>query len=68
MDNSYAPVYPNSTGTTNRGLTKREHFAGLAMQTIIGLSGSRSNVKIAEHSVIIADALLAELDKGNRNG
>jgi hypothetical protein len=41
------------------GLTKREYFAGLAMQSCLS-TGKGSN---AEDWVRIADALLAELDK-----
>ena len=46
------------------GLTKREYFAGLAMQGL--LSGNRllmSNAAV--EAVKIADSLLAELEKGN---
>ena len=42
------------------GLTKREHFAGLAMQ---GLLASGSYTDLIHCSVSYADALLAELDK-----
>ena len=43
------------------GLTKREHFAGMAMQT---LCRSYEAPKLAaEHAVKFADALLAELEK-----
>lgn len=48
-----------------QGLTKREHFAGLAMQGIINkfafVKGQEDD--IAEISVMVADALLAELEK-----
>lgn len=46
------------------GLTKREHFAGLAMQGL--LSGPDMNVEpqiVAKVSVRFADALIAELAK-----
>jgi hypothetical protein len=60
------------------GLTKREHFAGLAMQGLLANSGGviQSNSQsgfgwcncddsqLAELSVTCADALLAALDKG----
>lgn len=51
------------------GLTKREHFASLAMQSLISLS---DNVEldylkivktVSKASVIFADALLKELEK-----
>jgi hypothetical protein len=49
------------------GLTKREHFAAMAMQGIIGsgnLVGQDVNkAKVAQHAIEYADALLAELDK-----
>lgn len=57
---------------SNVGLTKREHFAGLAMQAYISgnaaWSGgdsyvSVSHVEAAAEAVHYADALLAELDK-----
>jgi hypothetical protein len=44
------------------GITKREYFAGLAMQALI--SGNSTHFSdIPEKSVIFADALLLELDK-----
>ena len=52
-----------------KGLTKREYFAGLAMQGILNdpqpISNSiNDNVRLtAEHSVKYADALLEELSK-----
>jgi hypothetical protein len=52
------------------GLTKREYFAGLAMQGIIastqkiGLETNEKHIKIiSKKSVMYADALLAELKK-----
>ena len=51
------------------GLTKREHFAGLAMQgllanqLIIDDVSQNSKKWIAEKSISLANALLAELDK-----
>jgi hypothetical protein len=51
------------------GLTKREYFAGLAMQGILasnteGLAIGRIDIKgYAEMSIMAADALLAELEK-----
>ena len=52
-----------------KGVTKREYFAGLAMQ---GLLASNRNFTIfdtplAEESVIIADRLLQELEKIKSN-
>jgi hypothetical protein len=47
-----------------RGLTKREYFAGLAMQAFIPQSTGRINFKhLSEASIQAADALLEELEK-----
>jgi hypothetical protein len=49
-----------------KGLTKREYFAGLAMQGLLASVSYASNYKdgaIVSQSVKIADALLKELDK-----
>ena len=58
--------FPTSDGYLDerlaQGLTKREHFAGLAMQSLINGGESRF-VTIAKSSLKAADALLAELDK-----
>ena len=61
------PTTPNSSdpewaAAVTGGLTKREHFAGLAMQSLINGGESRF-VTIAKSSLKAADALLAELDK-----
>lgn len=48
------------------GLTKREYFAGLAMQSYVNnlySSGIRTLEDAAKRSVQMADALLAELEK-----
>lgn len=56
-----------NVGYSSKGLTKREHFAGLAMQGI--LSGGLQNVwgldaeDVAVKAVSLADALLKELEK-----
>jgi hypothetical protein len=59
------PQFENS-GLQITGLTKREHFAGLAMQ---GCRARGSDYlrwsDLAKDAVEIADALLAELDKSN---
>ena len=49
----------------HQGLTKREHFAGLAMQGLITLKGSdcQDSDITAKQCVRMADALLKELDK-----
>ena len=61
-------IFETDAGTTHemfRGLTKREHFAGLAMQGYIaaGSHGMPTYQEIAVFAVETADALLAELDK-----
>jgi hypothetical protein len=60
-------------GEHQRGLTKREYFAGLAMQGLLTRVPERDNnkvdlgilesIRIVEESVLIADALLKELEK-----
>jgi hypothetical protein len=51
------------------GLTKREHFAGLAMQGLCHAIDSQGTwahdaETVADAAVTYADALLAQLDKG----
>lgn len=48
---------------SNNGLTKREYFAGLAMQGLCVNDGFPTNEKLACAAVVIADALLEELSK-----
>lgn len=57
-----------SEGVVSCGLTKRELFAGLAMQGLLGSDLAlkalvNAQVQVARHAVVIADALLAELAK-----
>jgi hypothetical protein len=73
MENGKQPIsatltYNEVSGQPNGhllGLTKREYFAGLAMQGIMANQNltSTENDTIAKWSVEIADALLAELEK-----
>lgn len=54
-----------SEGNFN-GLTKREHFASMAMQGLISdqtYLRPNNGVEIAQRAVEIADALIAELNK-----
>lgn len=65
-DNLIDPGYSNNTQLIclNNGLTKREYFAGLAMQGILANSGL-NNIKeenVAEISVLCADKILEELE------
>jgi len=64
MRNGEQPIVDNQF-EDNKGLTKREYFAGLAM---IGLHSLKDAIcltqeDIAELSVKQADAVLAELEK-----
>ncbi len=54
---------PHLLELTHGGLTKREHFAALAMQGLLGQGGYRRPAVIAEDAVSAADALLAELER-----
>lgn len=46
------------------GLTKREYFAGLAMQGLCSHSGDYHQPEhLAQDAIMYADALLAELEK-----
>jgi hypothetical protein len=73
MDNKDMPAMPNTNPETyptpcpinyGHGLTKREHFAGLAMQAIIaaGNIGMPSG-PLSAMAVKYAESILAELDK-----
>jgi hypothetical protein len=77
MDNKDMPAMPNTNPETyptpcpinyGHGLTKREHFAGLAMQAIIaaGNIGMPSG-PLSAMAVKYAESILAELDKVNQN-
>ena len=56
--------YPLNNEPT--GLTKREHFAGLAMQGLLAQSdGPRSVKEMAFESLAVADALLKALEVGD---
>jgi hypothetical protein len=68
MNNSDMPAMPLGKDGSFKdaiGLTKREHFAGLAMQGLITLKGAdcRDTDITAVQCVRMADSLLAELDK-----
>jgi hypothetical protein len=76
MENGEQGAFPKrADGAPQTGLTKREYFAGLAMQGMLAnLNGAmmKGGTKtlhpdhIAEMSVIHADAVLRELDKPNQ--
>ncbi len=70
MKNSYMPAMPvmdESDYGQHYGLTKREHFAGLAMQGLMARDDFCMDEdvisKMALWSTQCADALLAELEK-----
>ena len=56
------PAYPAS-GMVGRGLTIREHFAGLAMQGLLA-AGRMGGSVVAQEALIYADALIAALNQG----
>lgn len=49
----------------HNGLTKREYFAGLAMQGLLAMGPRCQGAPedMAAHAAVCADALLAELEK-----
>jgi hypothetical protein len=60
MKNGKQPILDNQF-EDNKGLTKREYFAGLAMQ---GMAMSDLKFEDMAHDAVkMADALLAELEK-----
>ena len=67
MENGKQGTFPKrADGAPQTGLTKREYFAGLAMQAI----SSKENydidydfIRTARKSIKLADSLLKELDK-----
>ena len=65
MKNGKQPILDNQF-EDNKGLTKREYFAGLAMQGML-TDHTNSYEPIPYDAVRMADALLAELDKPKSN-
>lgn len=61
------PAYPviaeNGLGHISDGMSKREAFAMAAMQGMIGSGTVFGLDKVATVSVVMADALIAELEK-----
>lgn len=55
------PAFPTETHAILDGLTKREYFAGLAMQGLC--ADTNYDGDVAASSVKLADALIAELNK-----
>ena len=68
--NQDLPIYPqtidmgNDSSISYFGLTKREYFAGLAMQGLVAKYGASNSDEItAKASLEFADELLNQLDK-----
>tara|TARA_R110000782_G_scaffold61049_5_gene125914 strand:- start:469 stop:681 length:213 start_codon:yes stop_codon:yes gene_type:complete len=66
MNNSDMPAMPVSGDmrydTTYSGLTKREHFAGLAMQGLLSHNGNKDADVCASFALEFAHALLKALE------
>ena len=69
MKNSDMPAMPHTEydkdGNLPAGLTKREYFSGLAMQSILAADTEQSytSESIAREAIQVADALLAALEQ-----
>jgi hypothetical protein len=67
MPSGSDPAFPVGSGNTGYlgsvGLTKREWFAGMAMQGLLANPSAFADRNIVEQSRGLADALLAELAK-----
>jgi hypothetical protein len=71
MKNGKKPAFQTSIGMgnsemENMGLTKREYFAGLAMQGLATKKPSDHEddiTRIVRTSILLSDALLEELEK-----
>ena len=65
--NRNEPAFPLGKGVAISecfyGLTKREHFAGLAMASLAGSEPDRKAEFVVKQAVDLADALIAELNK-----
>ena len=63
-DAQLALLTANGAQVDIAGLTKREYFAGLAMQALAGSAAEYTRFsEMAADAVVIADALLAELER-----
>lgn len=59
------PAGPTSFDSVRDGMSLRAHFAGQAMQGLLTDGWSNNHaVDVAKQSVALADALIAELKKG----
>ena len=67
MDNGERPAFPiKCNNIVYAGITKREHFAGLAMQGLLANPEFREwdSIRIVKESIVTADELLKQLDNG----
>jgi len=72
MENKKQPIHPIQTRDNSQiiGLTKREYFAGLAMQGLLANSQTSlykigySPENVSRASIQMADELLKQLDNG----
>jgi len=73
MKNADLPAMPTKhdsehfqhSNTYTTGLTKREHFAGLAIQSLLNIHANTGEIdgrKLLRSAVEVADALLAALE------
>lgn len=60
---NYGRVKLEGKHIQRKGLTIREHFAGLAMQGIVAAQESTDPPKVAEFALQYADALIAALNQ-----
>ena len=77
MNNADKPAMPISVSSSTHGnicssdfdfgegLTKREHFAGLAMQALLAKYGNENADDCASYAVEYANALLKALEQDN---
>jgi hypothetical protein len=71
MKNGKQGAFPKrADGAPQTGLTKREYFAGLAMQAMVSKENYDIDydfIRTARKSIKLADALLKELEKKENN-
>ena len=61
--NGYLNQHSEYVDNEDKGLTKREYFAGLAMAALLSTDSVDTHSAFAGSAVKMADALLKELDK-----
>lgn len=72
MTNKNDSAYPIETTDASKyefvdkGLTKRELISAMCLQGLLSNSGLRHNIEYAKDAVKLADALIAELNKGEK--